>query len=121
MLNLLKKISINAIYILTKGSQDLIAVQERLEKTGQVFNILNAVDLLAIKHVSDSIKLLIFCLNYKETIEWVYALPQLELDEDYQTESVIEWLISGEVELIRDDVQLSQVDIMKIELLVNVP
>ncbi len=119
MLNLLKKISITAVYHLTQGSQDLIAVQERLEKTKQALNILNEVDLLAIKHVSDSNKLLMFRLNYKETIDWVYALPQLEFDEEYETESVVEWLIGGEVETARDVVQLSLVDIKKIELLVN--
>jgi hypothetical protein len=119
MKNLLQKISINAIYKLTHGSHDLTAIQEKLERTQQLLNILNGVDLIAIKHISDSNKLPIFTLNYKEKINWVYSLPQFELDEAYQVESVVEWLIGGEVELVADDVQLSPLDIKEIEILLN--
>ena len=119
MKNLLQKISINAIYALTHGSQDLISIQEKMERTQQVPNILNCVDLIAIKHISDSNKLLFFTLNYNEKINWVYSLPQFELDEAYQVESVVEWLIGGEVELVADDVQLSPLDIKEIEILLN--
>jgi hypothetical protein len=119
MKNLLQKISINAIYKLTQGSHNLTAIQEKLKRTQQVLNILNGVDLIAIKHISDSNKLLIFNLNYKEKINWIYSLPQFELDEAYQLESVVEWLTGGEVELVADDVQLSQVDINEIAILLN--
>jgi hypothetical protein len=119
MKNLLQKISINAIYEFTRGSQDLIAIQEKLERTEQVLDILKGVDLLAVKHLSDSNKLLYFTFNYKTRINWVYTLPQFEIDDDYELESVVEWLVGGEVELVADDVELTNDDLKQIEKLLN--
>lgn len=120
MKDLLQKISINAIYEFTRGSQNLIAIQEKLERTEQVIDILKGVDLLAVKHISDSNKLLYFTFNYKTRINWVYTLPQFEINDDYELESVVEWLVGGEVELVADDVELTDDDDVKqIEKLLN--
>ena len=113
---LLHKISVKAIHQLTSGSTDVIRVQEILEGCNNFVGILNGVDLLAIKHISDSNKILVFSLYSLESIKWAFELPQYDFsDENIEEEGVVEWLTRGTVEPDENNTPISAIHITEIE------
>jgi hypothetical protein len=125
--NLLVKVSLLAIYQLSKGSEDPISVQESIEHNSYTRPILNPVQILDIKNISDSEKEIRFAFSpdYLSTnidlvmeyelhqLIWIFKLPQYDSgknevvvdDEEGQIsirseEGVVEWLIRGTVEIL---------------------
>jgi len=125
--NLLVKVSLLAIYQLSKGSEDPISVQESIEHNSYTRPILNPVQILEIKNISDSEKEIRFAFSpdYLSTnidlvmeyelhqLIWFFKLPQYDSgknevvvdDEEGQIsirseEGVVEWLIRGTVEIL---------------------
>jgi hypothetical protein len=116
MQNLLHKISVKAIHQLTRGTTDVIRVTEVLDECNNFVGILNGVDLLAIKHISDSNKILVFSLFRVVNIKWAFELPQYDFgDENTEEEGVVEWLTRGTVEPDEKNTPISAINITEIE------
>ena len=125
--NLLVKVSFLAVFQLSNGSEDPISVQESIEHNSYIRPILTPVQVLDIKNISDSEKVIRFALspdylskNIDLVIEyelhqliWIFKLPQYDNgqnevlvdDEEGQIsirseEGVVEWLIRGTVEIL---------------------
>ena len=124
--NLLFKLSVQAIYHISEGSEDVITVQEAIEKNGFFRPIVNYVQILNVINHSDSEKDITFVLSPDYLIEnvdlvfryglndimWTFSLPKYDIDEpevvaDDATgkiemtseEGVVNWLIRGSVDI----------------------
>jgi hypothetical protein len=120
MENLLHRISVKAIHELTQGTEDCIEIQEKLERTTQKIGVTNGVDLIGVRHISDSNKLIIFSLGNYEKVIWVFELPEYDYgDETDGDEGVVEWLTRASVKLYKDNIQINQDEIREIEKLIG--
>lgn len=124
--NLLFKLSVQAIYHLSDGSEDVISVQEAIEKNGFFRPIVNQVQILNVINHSDSEKDITFLLSPDYLMEnvdlvlgyglndimWTFSLPKYDTDEPEvvaedatgkieigSEEGVVNWLIRGSVEI----------------------
>ena len=124
----LYKLSVEAIYRLTKGSQDPITIQEALERNSNTGSILYCVEILKVINYSNSKKDVKFILsknfvndNLKLTLDyqldkllWSFKLPEYDIGEletlieddsgsieMCSEEGVVEWLSRSSIELDR--------------------
>ena len=124
--NQLFKLSVQAIYHLSNGSEDVITVQEAIEKNGFFRPIIYCVQILNVVFQSDSEKVITFVISPEcltENIDlvfgyglnelmWTFSLPKYDIGEpevlaDDATgkiemtseEGVVNWLIRGSVEI----------------------
>ncbi len=125
--NLLVKISVLAVYQMSNGSEDPVAVQESIEHKSYTRPILTPVQVLDIKNIRDSEKEIKFALSpdYLATnidlvmeyelqqLIWIFKLPQHDYGEEEvvvdddegqisirSEEGVVEWFIRGSVEIL---------------------
>ena len=128
--NFLFRLSVEAIYRLSDGSNDPITIQESLERNSDTNLILYCVEITDVFNHTNSEKDVKFNLsqNYKDEnphltkvygldkLIWMFKLPQydsgpietlMESDEDKlefsSEEGVVEWLTRSTVELINFD------------------
>lgn len=119
MENLLHRISVKAIHELTDGSNDCIEIQEILERTYQVLGMANGIDLLGVRNISNSSKLLIFSLSNIEKVIWIFELPEYDYgDLTNIDEGVVEWLSRGSVLFHKDKTQISHEEYIEIQNLI---
>jgi hypothetical protein len=124
--NLLIKLSVQSIYHLSNGSEDVITVQEAIEKNGFLRPIVNYVQIMNVINHSDSEKDITFVLSPDYLFEnvdlvfgyglndimWTFSLPKYDIDEPnlladdatgkiemISEEGVVNWLIRGSVEI----------------------
>jgi hypothetical protein len=124
--NELFKLSVQAIYHLSDGSEDVITVQEAIEKNSYLHPIINSVQILNVVNQSDSEKILTFVFSPDYLMEnaeivngyglndimWTYSLPKYDMDEPEviledttgkiemtSEEGVVNWLTRGLIEI----------------------
>jgi len=97
------KLSVEAIYRLTEGSQDPITIQEALERNSNTGTVLYCVEILKVISHSNSKKNVTFILSKN------FINDNLKLTRDYQLDKLL-WTLNlpeydiGEVEtLMKDD------------------
>jgi hypothetical protein len=121
------KLSVEAIYYLSRGSYSALTIQEYVEKNSNSRPVLSCAQIMKVNNISDSEKEIHFVLSPDylsfnrslvlqadlDELKWSFKLPSYinEITEDLlpylregakvqAEEGVIEWLISSEVDLI---------------------